>query len=448
MLKGGVFVFGFKTFKGGIHPDDKKRNSNFIEIENFSAPKTMIYPVQQHIGKPANVVVNVGDDVKIGQLIAGADGYVSANIHASVSGKVTAIKPCLHPNGNMINSIIVENDFKEEYIQDFNDQKDVEKLSKEEIINIVKDAGIVGMGGAAFPTHVKLKPASEIDTLIVNGAECEPYITSDHRVMLEHPKCILTGIKAAMKAVGAKNAFVGIESNKPDAIEKLKEIFSEVENINVVPVLAKYPQGSEKQMINAITGRQVPSGGLPSDVGVVVLNIDTVWAIADVINKGLPLIYRIVTLSGGAVKQPKNYLVRLGTPVKDIIETAGGFSQEPAKIILGGPMMGNAVYSTDVPIIKGTGAIIALTEKEIKSTEPTVCIRCAKCVDACPMHLQPLMLRAYSIKNDYEKLKKFHILDCMECGACAYICPGRQNPVQYIRNAKPKVMDMIKKGEL
>ena len=441
-------MFGFKTFKGGIHPDDKKRNSNFIEIENFSAPKTMIYPVQQHIGKPANVVVNVGDDVKIGQLIAGADGYVSANIHASVSGKVTAIKPCLHPNGNMINSIIVENDFKEEYIKNFNDQKDVDKLTAEEIVNMVKDAGIVGMGGATFPTHVKLAPKSQIDTVVINGAECEPYITSDHRVMLEHPKCILTGIKAVMKAVGAQNTFVGIESNKPDAIAKLTEIFGECENINVVPVLAKYPQGSEKQMINAITGRQVPSGGLPSDVGVVVLNIDTVWAIADVINKGLPLIYRIVTLSGGAVKQPKNYLVRLGTPVKDIIETAGGFSQEPAKIILGGPMMGNAVYSTDVPIIKGTGAIIALTEKEIKSTEPTVCIRCAKCVDACPMHLQPLMLRAYSIKNDYEKLKKFHILDCMECGACAYICPGRQNPVQYIRNAKPKVMDMVKKGEL
>lgn len=441
-------MFGFKTFKGGIHPDDKKRNSNFIEIENFSAPKTMIYPVQQHIGKPANVVVNVGDDVKIGQLIAGADGYVSANIHASVSGKVTAIKPCLHPNGNMINSIIVENDFKEEYIKNFNDQKDVDKLTAEEIVNMVKDAGIVGMGGATFPTHVKLAPKSQIDTVVINGAECEPYITSDHRVMLEHPKCILTGIKAVMKAVGAQNTFVGIESNKPDAIAKLTEIFGECENINVVPVLAKYPQGSEKQMINAITGRQVPSGGLPSDVGVVVLNIDTVWAIADVINKGLPLIYRIVTLSGGAVKQPKNYLVRLGTPVKDIIETAGGFSQEPAKIILGGPMMGNAVYSTDVPIIKGTGAIITLTEKEIKSTEPTVCIRCAKCVDACPMHLQPLMLRAYSIKNDYEKLKKFHILDCMECGACAYICPGRQNPVQYIRNAKPKVMDMIKKGEL
>ena len=441
-------MFGFKTFKGGIHPDDKKRNSNFIETEKFPAPKIMIYPLQQHIGKPANAVVNVGDDVKIGQLIAGADGYVSANIHASVSGKVTAIKPCLHPNGNMINSIIVENDFKEEYIKNFNDQKDVDKLTAEEIVNMVKDAGIVGMGGATFPTHVKLAPKSQIDTVVINGAECEPYITSDHRVMLEHPKCILTGIKAVMKAVGAQNTFVGIESNKPDAIAKLTEIFGECENINVVPVLAKYPQGSEKQMINAITGRQVPSGGLPSDVGVVVLNIDTVWAIADVINKGLPLIYRIVTLSGGAVKQPKNYLVRLGTPVKDIIETAGGFSQEPAKIILGGPMMGNAVYSTDVPIIKGTGAIIALTEKEIKSTEPTVCIRCAKCVDACPMHLQPLMLRAYSIKNDYEKLKKFHILDCMECGACAYICPGRQNPVQYIRNAKPKVMDMVKKGEL
>ena len=441
-------MFGFKTFKGGIHPDDKKRGSDFIEIEKFPAPKTMIYPLQQHIGKPANAVVSVGDEVKIGQLIGEADGYISANIHATVSGKVTAIKPHLHPNGNMVNSVIVENDFKEEYIKDFNIQSDVEKLSKEEIVDIVKDAGIVGMGGATFPTHVKLAPNSEIDTVIINGAECEPYITSDHRVMLEHPKCILTGIKAVLKAVSANRAFVGVESNKPDAIEKLKEIFAEEEYINVVPVLAKYPQGSEKQLINAVTGRQVPSGGLPSDVGVVVLNIDTIWAIADAMNKGLPLIYRIVTLSGGAIANPKNYLVRLGTPVKDIIEAAGGFGEEPAKILLGGPMMGNAIYSTDVPVIKGTGAIIALTEKEIKSTEPTVCIRCAKCVDACPMHLQPLMLRAYSIKNDYGMLKKFHITDCMECGACAYICPGRQNPVQYIRNAKPKVMDLIKKGEL
>ena len=441
-------MFGFKTFKGGIHPDDKKRGSDFIEIEKFPAPKTMIYPLQQHIGKPANAVVSVGDEVKIGQLIGEADGYISANIHATVSGKVTAIKPHLHPNGNMVNSVVVENDFKEEYIKDFNIQSDVEKLSKEEIVNIVKDAGIVGMGGATFPTHVKLATGSEIDTVIINGAECEPYITSDHRVMLEHPKCILTGIKAVLKAVSANRAFVGVESNKPDAIEKLKGIFADEEYINVVPVLAKYPQGSEKQLINAVTGRQVPSGGLPSDVGVVVLNIDTIWAIADAMNKGLPLIYRIVTLSGGAIANPKNYLVRLGTPVKDIIEAAGGFGEEPAKILLGGPMMGNAIYSTDVPVIKGTGAIIALTEKEIKSTEPTVCIRCAKCVDACPMHLQPLMLRAYSIKNDYGMLKKFHITDCMECGACAYICPGRQNPVQYIRNAKPKVMDMIKKGEL
>lgn len=441
-------MFGFKTFRGGVHPNDSKRRTNNIEIEVLSAPKTMIYPVQQHIGKPANVLVSVGEEVKIGQLIAEADGFVSANIHASVSGKVTAIKPHIHPNGNMVNSIIVENDFKDEYIRDFKDQKDIEKLSAQDIVDMVKDAGIVGMGGATFPTHVKLKPSSDIDTVIVNGAECEPYITSDHRLMLEHPKCILTGIKAAMKTVGAKNALVGIESNKPDAIAKLKEIFAGEDNINVVPVKAKYPQGSEKQMINALTGRQVPSGGLPSDIGVVVLNIDTVWAMADVINKGLPLIYRIVTLSGGAVSQPKNYMVRLGTPVQEVIDAAGGFSEEPSKILLGGPMMGTAIYDTSVPVIKGTGAIIALTENEIKSTEPTVCIRCAKCVDACPMHLQPLMLRAYSIKNDYAKLKEFHITDCMECGACAYICPGRQNPVQYIRNAKPKVIDMIKKGDL
>ena len=441
-------MFGYKTFRGGVHPDDKKRSSNYVKIENFPAPKTMVYPVQQHIGKPAKVLVKAGDEVKIGQLIAEADGYVSANVHASVSGKVVAVKPQLHPNGNMVNSIIIENDFREEYIKEFNEQKDVEKLTPQDIVNLVKDAGIVGMGGATFPTHVKLAPPSKIDTVIVNGAECEPYITSDHRLMLEHPKCILTGIKAVMKAVGAERAFVGIESNKPDAIEKLAAIFADDGNINVVPVKAKYPQGSEKQMINAVTGREVPSGGLPSDVGVVVLNIDTVWAIADVINKGLPLIYRIVTLSGDAVAQPKNYLVHLGTPVKDIIEAAGGFVEEPSKILLGGPMMGMAVYSTDVPIIKGTGAIVALTEKEIKSTEPTACIRCGKCVDACPMHLQPLMLRAYSIKNDYANLKKFHILDCMECGACAYICPGRQNPVQYIRNAKPKVLEMVKKGEI
>lgn len=441
-------MFGYKTFRGGVHPDDRKIRTNDIKIEVLPAPKTMVYPVQQHIGKPANVLVNVGDEVKIGQLIAEADGYVSANVHATVSGKVTAIKPHIHPNGNMVNSIIVENDFKEDYIKDFNDQKDIEKLSPQDIVNIVKDAGIVGMGGATFPTHVKLAPPSKIDTVIINGAECEPYITSDHRLMLEHPKCILTGIKAVMKAVGAENAFVGIESNKPDAIERLTEMFAEDENINVVPVKAKYPQGSEKQMINAVTGRQVPSGGLPSDIGVVVLNIDTIWAIADAINKGLPLIYRIVTLSGDAVKEPKNYMVRLGTPVKDIIDAAGGFDEEAVKILLGGPMMGNAIYNTEVPVLKGTGAIIALTEREIKSTEPTVCIRCAKCVDACPMHLQPLMLRAYSIKNDYSKLKDFHILDCMECGACAYICPGRQNPVQYIRNAKPKVLEMVKKGEI
>ncbi len=448
MFKGGEYVFGYKTFRGGVHPDDKKTASNYIKIEELAAPKTMVYPVQQHIGKPANVLVNVGDEVKIGQLIAEADGYVSANVHASVSGKVTAIKPHLHPNGNMVNSIIVENDFKEEYIRDFNEQKDIAKLEPKDIVNLVKDAGIVGMGGATFPTHVKLAPPSKIDTVIINGAECEPYITSDHRLMLEHPKCILTGIQAVIKAVDAENAFVGVESNKPDAIEKLREIFEESTNINVVPVKAKYPQGSEKQMINAVTGREVPSGGLPSDVGCLVLNIDTVWAIADAINKGLPLIYRIVTVSGGGVKQPKNYMVRLGTPVQVVIDAAGGFVEKPSKIILGGPMMGMAIYNTDVPIIKGTGAIVALTEDEIKVTEPTVCVRCGKCIDACPMHLQPLMLRAYSIKNDYASLKKFHILDCMECGACAYICPGRQSPVQYIRNAKPKVMEMVKKGEI
>lgn len=441
-------MFGYKTFKGGIHPDDKKRGSNYIKIENLKPSKVLVFSVQQHVGKPAKILVKVGDYVKMGQLIAEADGYVSANIHSSVSGNVIAIKPHIHPNGNMVESVIVENDFKDEPAYEFSDFRELDNLSSQEIVGIVKDAGIVGMGGAAFPTHVKLVPPSPIDTVIINGAECEPYITSDHRVMLEHPKCILTGIKAVMKCVGAKKAFVGIESNKKDAIEKLQNFFGTEDNINVVSVLAKYPQGSEKQLIEVVSGRQVPSGKLPSDVGVVVLNIDTIWAIADAINKGKPLISRTVTVSGGAISKPKNFMLRLGTPAKDVIEAAGGFCEEPAKILLGGPMMGNAVFDTDVPVIKGTGAIIALTEDEIKSTEATVCIRCGKCVDTCPMHLQPLMLRAYSIKNDYAMLKKYNILDCMECGACAYICPGRQTPVQYIRNAKPKVLELVKKGEL
>ena len=441
-------MFGLKTFRGGVHPDDKKRSSDYIETEIFHAPKIMIYPLQQHIGNPAKALVSVGDKIKIGQLIAKADGNVSANVHSSVSGNVMEIKSHIHPNGNMVESIIVENDFKNEYIKNFNVQSDVNKFSSEDIVAIVKEAGIVGMGGAAFPTHIKLSPPNEVYTVIINGAECEPYITSDYRLMLEHPKCILTGIQAVMKAVGAKNAFVCIENNKPDAIERLTEFFSDFNYINVVSVKAKYPQGSEKQMIDAVTGRQVPSGGLPSDIGVVVLNVDTIWAIADVINKGLPLIHRVVTLSGGAVKKPKNSIVPLGTPIKDVIEASGGFSEEPAKILLGGPMMGNSVYNTNVPVIKGTGAIIALTEDEIKVSEPTVCIRCGKCVDACPIHLLPIMLREYSIRNEWKKLKEFHILDCIECGACSYICPGRQNPVQYIRNAKPKVLKMLKKEEI
>ncbi len=441
-------MFGLKTFRGGIHPDDKKRSSDCVETEFFHAPKTMVYPMQQHIGKPSRVLACVGDKVKIGQLIAEADGDVSANLHSSVSGTVTAIKPHIHPNGNMVESVIIENDFKNEYIADFKKQSDINKLSPEDIVKLVKDAGIVGMGGAAFPTHIKLVPSNAIDTVIINGAECEPYITSDHRLMLEHPQCILTGIQAVKKAVGAKNAVVCIENNKPDAIEKLTDIFSDFEDINVTAVRTKYPQGSEKQIIDAVTGRQVPSGGLPSDIGVVVLNVDTIWAIADVINKGLPLIHRVVTLSGGAVKNPKNYIVPLGTPIKNIIEASGGFLEQPAKILLGGPMMGNAVYDTNVPVIKGTGAIIALTEAEIKSSEPTACVRCGKCVDVCPIHLQPVMLREYSIRNDWQKLNELHIKDCIECGACTYICPGRQNPVQHIRNAKPNVLEMLLKGEI
>lgn len=433
-----------KTFKGGIHPPYNKERSRYLSIEKLGGSKEMIFPLSQHIGAPASPVVKVGDCVRTGQLIAAASGFVSANIHSSVSGTVTAIKPCLHPNGTEVMSIVIENDFKYEKDSSVTASSSSDMLSAEEILEIVRNAGIVGMGGATFPTHVKLSPPADkkIEAVIVNGAECEPYLTSDHRVLLESPEGVLKGLKACMKALNVTVGYVAIEDNKEDAIKTVSEAAKAFDGITVIPLKTKYPQGSEKHIIKAVTGREVPSGGLPADAGVVVINVDTANSISTAIDTGMPLITRIVTVGGDAMKEARNFRVRIGTPVKDVIEAAGGFCAEPDKILLGGPMMGTAIASTDVPIIKGTGAVLAFTKKTAPA--PSKCMRCGKCVDACPMHLQPLMLRAYGKKGDLDMLKKLNITDCIECGVCSYLCPGGQNPLQYIRVSKLKLKEAKK----
>lgn len=433
-----------KTFKGGIHPPYNKERSRYLSIENLEGSKEMIFPLSQHIGAPASPVVKTGDRVCTGQLIAAASGFVSANIHSSVSGTVTAIRPCLHPNGTEVMSIVIENDFKYEKDSSVTANSSADMLSTEEILEIVRNAGIVGMGGATFPTHVKLSPPADkkIEAVIVNGAECEPYLTSDHRVLLESPEGVLKGLKACMKALNVTIGYVAIEDNKEDAIKTVSENAKAFDGITVVPLKTKYPQGSEKHIIKAVTGREVPSGGLPADAGVVVINVDTANSISTAIDTGMPLITRIVTVGGDAMKEARNFRVRIGTPVKDVIEAAGGFCAEPDKILLGGPMMGTAISSTEVPIIKGTGAVLAFTKKAAPTTGK--CMRCGKCVDACPMHLQPLLLRAYGKKGDLDMLKKLNITDCIECGVCSYLCPGGQNPLQYIRVSKLKLKEAKK----
>lgn len=437
-----------KTFRGGIHPPYNKQHSSHLAIEELEASKEMIFPLSQHIGAPAAPVVKVGDRVLVGQLIASASAFVSANIHSSVSGTVTAIKPVLHPNGAEVNAIIIENDFAYEVDSSVKGSGSADDLSSEEILEIVRNAGIVGMGGATFPTHIKLAPPPDksIDTVIINGAECEPYLTSDHRVLLECTENVLNGLKACMKVLNVNKGYVAVEDNKEDAILALKAAAQEFENIEIVPLETKYPQGSEKHIIKAVTGREVPSGKLPADAGVVVVNVDTANSIHRAITTGMPLISRVVTVGGDAVNSCRNYRVRIGTPVKDVIEAAGGFSEEPSKILLGGPMMGTAISSTDVPVIKGTGAILSFTAAALKESGSSNCMRCGKCVEACPMHLQPLLLGAYGRKGDLEQMEKLNVMDCIECGVCSYLCPGRQNPLQYIRIAKLKINNKRKKG--
>ena len=385
------------TFKGGIHPPYNKEYSEKMAIEKAKSPKVVYIPLQQHIGAPAKAIVTVGEEVKLGQKIGEQQGFVSCNVHSSVSGKVIAIKEHDLPGGRGM-CIVIENDFKDKVHENVKPVSDIESLTKEEIVNIVKEAGIVGMGGATFPTHVKISPppGKNIDTVILNGAECEPYLTADHRLMLENPEDVVYGLYILMKALDVKKGYIGIEVNKLDAIEAIEEVVKKYENIEVVRLEIKYPQGAEKQLIYACTKREVPSGGLPMDAGVVVNNVATAAQISKTIKTGMPLVDRITTVTGSCIVEPKNLITRVGTLVSEIIDQCGGLKadKQVAKIIMGGPMMGIAQHTIDIPTNKGASGILFLDENESKTPKPQNCLRCGKCVDVCPAFLQPLYISA------------------------------------------------------
>jgi len=436
------------TFKGGIHPPHNKKQTEKMPIENAIEPKYVVIPLSQHIGAPCDPLVVAGDKVKVGQKIGESKAFVSAPVHSSVSGTVKRIELHQTTGGSKVNCIIIESDGLFEVHESVKPKGNIEDLSKEEVLAIIKEAGLTGMGGAGFPTHVKLSPPKDkvIDTIIVNGAECEPFLTADHRIMLEKPEQVLMGSKAIMKALGVNKCYIAIEKNKPDAIEAMQKIVAGVEGVEVAPLEPKYPQGDEKRMINAVTGREVPSGGLPMDVGCVVDNVGTVATIGNVFITGMPVIQRVTTITGSAIKNPKNLYIRIGTLFSDVIEQCGGFSEEPGKILNGGPMMGIAQYTTDVPVIKGTSGILILNKKDAAVPDPSNCIRCGKCVDACPVHLQPFMLSRQSIMKQFDDAEKNYAADCIECGSCSFVCPAKRPLVETIRIAKKEILTKRRKA--
>ncbi len=440
--------FKLLTFKGGVHPPHNKLATEKKPIKDAMESRQVIIPMEQHIGAPCKPLVSKGDYVKIGQRIGEPGGFVSAPVHSSVSGTVVSVEPMLHPLGKRVMSVVIEPDGLNAVDESIAPKGDIDTLSPDDIKSIIKEAGIVGLGGAAFPTHVKLSPPEEkkIDTIILNGAECEPYLTADHRLMLEQPEDIVYGLRAIMKATGVKRGYIGIENNKKDAIERIKDYIKDFSDIEIKVLKAKYPQGAEKQLIYAITGRRVPSGGLPMDVGVIVNNVGTAAAIADAVKTGMPLTQRIITVTGDGVKEPQNLRVKLGTPFKDVIDQCGGLVGDIGKVIMGGPMMGLAQYDINVPIIKGTSGILILSRQSVLLPESGPCIRCGKCISVCPINLMPLLISQCSLDDNFEQAEKYHALDCIECGSCSYICPAKRPLLQSIRVAKGEIVASKKKS--
>ncbi|MBE9487502.1 MAG: electron transport complex subunit RsxC [Chloroflexi bacterium] len=429
-----------KSFSGGLHPPDSKEYSAHKPIERCPLPEELIIPAAQHIGAPADICVAVGDQVKKGQVVANAKGFVSVPIHASTSGEVIAVEPRLHPMGRELPAVVIKPDGLDQWQESLR-QNDPEQFDVEGLKNLIRDAGIVGMGGATFPAHVKLSPPKEktIDTLILNGVECEPFLTADHRLMLEESERIIDGINILRKVLGIDKAIIGIEVNKPDAIEKLTSDCAP-HNIQVQPLKVRYPQGAEKQLINACTGRQVPSGGLPMDCGVVVQNVGTAAAISDAVRLGRPLVERVATITGPGIVEPKNLRITIGTPLQYLVDQCGGLNGEPAKIIMGGPMMGQTQLSLDVPAIRGTSGVLLFRDEDLPKKPAGPCIRCGRCIGVCPIHLQPTTIAAYARLEMIDEAENYNALDCIECGCCTYICPATLPLVQSIRHAKGGIM--------
>lgn len=428
----------FFGFRGGVHPPENKLQTENMQIEKLPSPDEIFVPLLQHIGAPLNPLVSVGDRVLKGQKIGDAEGLTSP-IHSPVSGTVTKIENRMFPLSGKVMTVFIENDKKEEWAE-LTKIADWEKADKQELLSIIREKGIVGIGGATFPTHVKLNPPPnvKIDSLILNGAECEPYLNSDNRLMLENPKSIIEGIKIIKKILNVENVYVGIEDNKPEAIKSMREAANGT-GIEIVPLKTKYPQGGEKQLIKSILNREVPSGQLPSAVGVVVQNTGTAAAIYEAVVNGLPLIEKVVTVSGKAIKTPKNLKVLIGTPFSNLLDYCGVERDKIAKLVMGGPMMGLSQMTEDVTVIKGTSGLLALTEEETRPYKTRACISCSKCVSVCPMGLAPLMFDRLAATKQYEEMAAINLMDCIECGSCSYICPANRPLAEAIKTGKSKL---------
>jgi len=434
------------TFKGGVHPSDNKVQTENEAIQTFDAPKMIHVALLQHIGAPLNALVKPGDRVLKGQKIADSEAFMSAPVHSPVSGQVKKIEFLPFPLSGKVNTIIIENDGKEE-LAELTTIKDWKTASKEDLLAMIREKGVVGVGGACFPTHIKLNPPKDvtIDTLVMNGAECEPYLNADNRLMLEDPKSIIEGVKIIMHVLGVKDAKIGIENNKPEAIESMIKASEGDNGIEICPLKTQYPQGGEKQLIKAILDREVPSGKLPSAVGVVVQNTATAALVYEGIVKGMPLIEKVVTISGKAIKRPMNLKVRIGTMFRDMLDYAGVERDEVDKLVMGGPMMGMAQHTEDVPVVKGTSGLLALTTAETNPCKSKNCILCGKCIGACPMGLEPLMYAKLAKFNQWEEMGKYKLMDCISCGSCAYICPANRPLTEAINIGKAKLRAMPRK---
>ncbi len=439
-----------RTFKnGGIHPAENKITAG-SGITVPALPEMVTLPLLQHIGAPSKLIVEKGDEVKTGQLLARSEGYISANLHSSVSGKITRIDKFIDNSGYKRNSIQIEVS-GDNWLENIDQSGTLVKefgLSQPEIVNKIHELGIVGMGGATFPTHVKLSAPRDKKTkcLLINGVECEPYLTADHVLMLEKGKEILVGIRITMKALQVDKAIIGIEANKQDAIDNLSSLAEQYDGISVQGLKVKYPQGSEKHLIKAVHNREVPSGGLPIDLGCVVFNVGTMFAVYEAIQKNKPLIERITTVTGHSLKSPANFKVRLGTSIAHLIEAAGGMPEDTGKIISGGPMMGRAINDLNIPVTKGTSGVLLLQEESAHRKPVQNCIRCSKCISVCPMGLEPYLIMALTVNEKIERLEENHIMDCMECGSCSFICPANRPLLDYIRLGKVKVREFKRKN--